>query len=95
MTDYEVMFIVKPDLDEETTTAVVDKLQRVLTERGATIVNVDRWGRRRLAYEVAGFNDGQYVVMNFQSQPEAAKELERVMKISDEVIRYLLIRKDD
>jgi len=93
--NYELMFIIKPDLEEEATAALVDKYTNLITEQGGTVANVDRWGKRRLAYEVNGFNDGYYVIVNFQSEPQASKEVERVLKISDDVIKHMVIKLDD
>ncbi len=95
MRNYELMFIIKPDLEEEATAALVDKYTNLITEQGGTVANVDRWGKRRLAYEVNGFNDGYYVIVNFQSEPQASKEVERVLKISDDVIKHMVIKLDD
>ncbi len=95
MRNYELMFIIKPDLEEEATAALVDKYTNLITEQGGTVANVDRWGKRRLAYEVNGFNDGYYVIVNFQSEPQASKEVERVLKISDDVIKHMVVKLDD
>ncbi|MGE5590261.1 MAG: 30S ribosomal protein S6 [Bacillota bacterium] len=95
MRNYELMFIIKPDLEEEATAALVDKYTNLITEQGGTVANVDKWGKRRLAYEVGGYNDGYYVIVNFQAEPQASKEVERVLKISDDVIKHMVIKLDD
>lgn len=95
MRNYELMFIIKPDLEEEATAALVDKYTNLITELGGTVANVDKWGKRRLAYEVGGYNDGYYVIVNFQAEPQASKEVERVLKISDDVIKHMVIKLDD
>ncbi len=94
MRKYEVMFVIRPELDEEKTTAVIDKFQSLLTGQGATVTKVEKWGKRRLAYEVRGLFEGFYVVIQFDGESTAAAELERVLKITDEVIRYLIIRQE-
>ena len=95
MRSYELMFIVKPDLEEEATTAIVDKFSGLIAEQGGNVTNLDKWGKRRLAYEVNGFNDGYYVLVNFQGEPKAVKEVERQLKISDDVIKHMIIKLDD
>ncbi len=95
MRSYELMFIVKPDLEEEATTAIVDKFSGLIVEQGGNVTNLDKWGKRRLAYEVNGFNDGYYVLVNFQGEPKAVKEVERQLKISDDVIKHMIIKLDD
>ncbi|MCL5677062.1 MAG: 30S ribosomal protein S6 [Firmicutes bacterium] len=95
MRTYELVFIVKPDLEEEATAAVVDKFTGLITEQGGTVANVDKWGKRHLAYEVKGYNDGYYIIVNFQAEPKASKEVERVLKISDDVIKHMVIKLDD
>ncbi|MGE5592325.1 MAG: 30S ribosomal protein S6 [Betaproteobacteria bacterium] len=95
MRDYEAMFILKPDLEEEAVNATVTKFQDLVTGGGGTVSNVDRWGKRRLAYEIAGYTEGIYVVMEFSAEAGVARELERVFRITDEVIRHLIVRKGD
>ncbi len=95
MRDYEAMFIVRPDLEEEAVEAVIAKFQGLVTGGGGTVTGIDRWGKRRLAYEIAGFMEGVYVVMAFSAEAAVARELERVFRITDEVIRHLVIRKGE
>lgn len=95
MRDYEAMFIIKPDLEDEAIDATITKFQGLVTGGGGTITNIDRWGKRRLAYEIAGYMEGVYVVMDFSAEAAVARELERVFKITDEVIRHLVIRKGE
>ncbi|MHB9144002.1 MAG: 30S ribosomal protein S6 [Symbiobacteriia bacterium] len=95
MRAYELMFIIKPDLEEEATTAAVEKFSGLISEQGGSITNLDKWGKRRLAYEIDGFNDGYYVLVNFQGEPKVAKEVERQLKISDDVIKHMIVKLDD
>ncbi|NLB73278.1 MAG: 30S ribosomal protein S6 [Firmicutes bacterium] len=94
MRDYETMFILKPDLEEEAVEAVTTRFQDLITDGGGTIAGVNKWGKRRLAYEIQGYGEGVYVILEFSAEADVARELERVFKITDEVIRYLLIKKD-
>lgn len=92
---YEIMLVLQPDLEEEATDALLERLTGVVTSEGGSIENLDRWGKRRLAYEIKGFTEGFYVVMDFQAEPATASELERIVKLTDGVIRHLLIRRDN
>ncbi|NLP18364.1 MAG: 30S ribosomal protein S6 [Firmicutes bacterium] len=94
MVAYEMMFILNPELGEEEIETVLERLQNIIREGGGEITNLDKWGKRRLAYEVKKFWEGFYVLMNFKSPSAVAAEVERVVKISDNIIRYLLIRDD-
>lgn len=95
MKAYELIFILKPELDEETTTAVIDKFTALINNNKGEIVSVDKWGKRRLAYEIDDRREGFYTLVNFKGEAETAKELERVMKITDEVLRYLNVAKEE
>ncbi len=94
MREYELMFIIRPDLDEEKTEATIAKFNSLLESQGATDIKVDKWGKRRLAYDIADQREGFYVVINFKSGAAAVQELERVLKITDEVLRHLIVKKE-
>ena len=85
---YEVLYIVNPTLGEESIAALVEKFKAMVEAEG-TLSNIDEWGKRRLAYPVNDLNEGYYVLMSFESKPEFPAELERVMKITDGVLRCL------
>jgi small subunit ribosomal protein S6 len=89
MRKYEVMYIVRTDVEQELIQSTIEKFQGVISN-GGEITKHDVMGKRRLAYEIAKFRDGVYVLVNFTAEPAVVAELERVMKISDEVIRYLI-----
>lgn len=91
MRNYEVMFIVKPTLEDEATNAVCESMKKVLEDAGATIKDVKNMGRRELAYEVRGFNNGTYFLITVESKPEAVKEFSRVANISEDVIRNIVV----
>ncbi|MFZ3103020.1 MAG: 30S ribosomal protein S6 [Desulfitobacteriaceae bacterium] len=95
MRAYEVLYIIRPDLDDETLTTNVDKFAEVVSNNGGAELSVDKWGKRRLAYEINDFKDGTYILMNFNGEARTVQELERVMKISDNVLRFLTTRKED
>ena len=89
MRKYEVMYIIRPDIEQEAVQAAVEKFQGVISN-GGEITKHDVQGKRRLAYEIKKHRDGVFVLVNFSAEPAVVTELERIMKISDEVIRYLI-----
>jgi len=94
--DYEVTYILKPSLEEADIDARVATLAGVLTNNGGEVVGeIEKMGKRRLAYEIDDTREGYYVVMKFKSDAAQAKELERQMRLSEDVMRALLIRLDD
>ena len=94
MNNYEVMYIVKP-VEEEAFEALGAKFDNLINNNGGTVEKTDRWGKRRLAYEIQDLNEGIYVLVTFQADAAAVKELDRVMKITDEVLRHMIIRKGE
>ncbi len=91
---YETVYIIRPDLSEEETAAIVERFKG-LAEQHGTVEGVDEWGKRRLAYEIADFTEGYYVLMSFSSGPEFPAELDRVFKITDGIIRSIIVCKDE
>ena len=89
MNKYECLYVIVPELNEEETKSVIEKFNGVITANGGMIENVDEWGKRRLAYPVNDLVEGYYVLMNIECKPEFPAELERVMKITDGVLRCL------
>ena len=94
MTNYEVMFILDPTLEDDKKEATVETVKGII-EGAGEVGNVDVWGMRKLAYPIQKKTEGYYVVIEFKAQPELPKELDRRMKISDNVIRHLIINKDE
>jgi small subunit ribosomal protein S6 len=93
-TAYEATFIVDPSLPSEQTDAIVEKYKGVVTRSEGEITDIDVWEPRRLAYEIKGRREGRYVVMNFSAAPAAKDELDRIFRISDDVLRFLIIKQD-
>lgn len=89
--DYEVMYIIDPELDEEGTSEIISRFKS-LVEKSAEVVAIDEWGKRRLAYPINFKNEGYYVLMNFRSEPDFPRELERNFKISDSIIKSMIIK---
>jgi small subunit ribosomal protein S6 len=92
---YEVMFIVRPDLMEEDVDKLISTLQNHATTAGATVQNVEKMGKRRLAYDVKKFSDGQYVLFVLQADGKAIHELERRLRVSEPVIKFITVRTDE
>ncbi|SFP98711.1 SSU ribosomal protein S6P [Caldicoprobacter faecalis] len=92
---YETMYVLRPDLEEEAIKQTVQKFSNLIAEQGGQVEKVDEWGKRKLAYPINHFREGYYVLMNFTAGPSVPQELERVYKITDEVIRYLIVREDE
>ena len=90
--DYELIVIFNPQVVEEKFDATIDSVSQFITERGGTIADVERWGKKRLAYPIEHFMEGSYVLTRFKLRPSLSKEFEANLQISDEVLRHLLIR---
>lgn len=91
MRAYELMYIINPSLDEEATNGVVDKFSNLIQNQGGEIVKVDRWGKRKLAYEVKDQKEGYYVLVHFNAEATVPREVDRVIKITDNVIRHMIV----
>jgi small subunit ribosomal protein S6 len=92
--DYELMIVLDPNLDEAAIEAMNTRIQGLVTQRGGTVDNVDTWGRKRLAYPIGRFRDGFYILNRLQLPPTAATEIERALKLTESVIRHLLVRSE-
>jgi small subunit ribosomal protein S6 len=90
MRDYEVVFIVHPDLDENAMKGVIEKVQTWITDSGGSVVKTDNWGKRRLAYEIRKQREGQYVFIQTQMAPTFTNELERNLRFLEPVMRFLI-----
>ena len=94
MTNYEVMFIIDPILEDDKKEATVETVQQIINADGE-VSKVDVWGLRKLAYPIQKKNEGYYVVVEFKASPSLLKELDRRLKISDNVMRHMIINKDE
>ena len=94
MTNYELMFIIDPILEEDKKNAAIDRVKQLISDNGE-LGETDVWGMRKLAYPIMKNTEGFYVVLPFQADPELPKELDRRLKISDAVIRHMIINKDE
>jgi small subunit ribosomal protein S6 len=92
---YEELFIAKPDAPDEEVDQFIEHLRTQLTNAGATVDKVEKWGKRRLAYRVDKYREGAYVLLQFSAGPDVVKELERRLRVSDLVIKFLTVRIDE
>ena len=92
---YEELFIARPDAPDEEVDQFVEQLSGQLTNLGATVDKVEKWGKRKLAYKVGKYREGAYVLVQFSGGPETVKELERRLRVSDLVLKFLTVRIDE
>lgn len=95
MRNYEIMYIIRPDIEEEARKTLIERFDTILTDNGATMDKVKEMGSRRLSYEIDDYREGYYVLLNFNSGSESVNEFERQAKFSDDIIRHIVIRIDE
>jgi len=92
--DYELGFILSPEVSEEQTRAILDRVEQVVANYNSEVVRVNQWGRRRLGYPIQHHRDGFYIFIDMILTPETVIELDRTLKVSEEVLRHLIKRRD-
>ncbi|MEW5953074.1 MAG: 30S ribosomal protein S6 [Bacillota bacterium] len=92
---YEVVFVLRPELDEEAVAVLMEKFKNLIESRGGEITRLDKWGKRRLAYEINKVREGIYMLLHYKGEPAIAHELDRVIKITDGVLRFIIVREDE
>ena len=92
--DYELGLIINPEVSEEETRAVLDRVEQIVANYGGQIVRVNQWGRRRLAYPIERHREGFYVFVDMILTPETVSELERTLKVSETVLRHMTKKRD-
>ena len=95
MKAYELLFFVAPSTDEETRTAVMKRIETTISDAKGTVDNVDNWGKRKLAYEINGLTDGDYTLIDFHADPADVAELDRILRITDAVVRHMIVKRTD
>jgi len=90
--DYELVVIISPEIVDEALDALIDNISQFVTGKGGTISDIERWGKRKLAYPISRFMEGSYVLLRFKLKPALGRELKTNLQISEEVLRHLLIR---
>jgi small subunit ribosomal protein S6 len=91
MREYEIMLILPPEAEEAVVDGVTERITGILAKSGGEVGQVDKWGRRRLAYEIARNGEGYYMVIRFRSEPDAILELERQLSLADDVLRFKVV----
>ncbi|MGO1923377.1 MAG: 30S ribosomal protein S6 [Jeotgalicoccus sp.] len=92
MRSYEILYVIRPDIEEEAKSTLVKRFDEVLTNNGAEIVESKEWGKRRLAYEIQDFKDGYYQIIKYDGDSAAADEFDRLAKINNDIIRHIVVR---
>jgi small subunit ribosomal protein S6 len=92
--DYELGFILNPEVSEEQTQAILNRVEQVVATHGGQIVRVNKWGRRRLSYPIEHHRDGNYIFLDMILTPDTVTELDRTLRVSEEVLRHLMKRRD-
>lgn len=95
MKAYELLFFVAPTIEDETRLAVMKRIETTIAEGEGKVDNVEDWGKRKLAYEVAGLTEGDYTLIDFHANPANIAELDRVLRITDAVVRHKIVRRVD
>ena len=92
--DYELGFILNPEVSEEQTQAILNRVEQIVATHGGQTVQVNKWGRRRLSYPIEHHRDGNYIFLDMILTPETVAELDRTLRVSEEVLRHLMKRRD-
>ncbi|MBK5211517.1 MAG: 30S ribosomal protein S6 [Coriobacteriia bacterium] len=95
MKAYELLLMLKPNLDDEARAAFNERAQALVVANGGVLDNADDWGKRKLAYEIDKFTDAYYTLVEFHNEPTEIAEIDRVLRISDAVVRFMIVRRDD
>lgn len=93
MNNYEILYIIKNDIDEDQKAAVVERFAESVRSLGGTVDSIDKWGTRKFAYPIDFMNEGYYVLMNFAAEATVPQELARQMKITDSIVRQMIVKK--
>ena len=95
MHPYELMFILHPNTEMELQDSLIERYKALVEEEGGKVTDVRKWGKRRLAYEIADQREGFYVLLNYEAEPKVTDELDRILKITEQIIRFMITRSDD
>jgi small subunit ribosomal protein S6 len=95
MNQYELIYIIQPELDNDATKAVDERVNQAITNNKGEITSSEMWGQRKLAYPIKKYFEGYYILHNVQMPPSAVTEVERIMRLNEDIIRFLVIRTDN
>ncbi|MDO8885597.1 30S ribosomal protein S6 [Candidatus Oleimmundimicrobium sp.] len=93
MRNYELMVIVDSTLDAETSEKVITKINKLIEKNGGKVSKSEKWGRKKLAYPIKKYNEGDYHLVTFEGESETVSELERVLRITDQILRIMIVKK--
>lgn len=95
-TKYEITYIIRPDLDDATKTALVERFDKIVTDNGAEIISSKDWSKRRFAYEIGGYNEGIYHVVTLNTDNDTPlNEFDRLSKINGDILRHMIVKRED
>lgn len=94
MKNYELLYIIDNGIEEEAREGIINKISAIVTDSGGKVDTLDKWGAKKLAYPIDFKTEGYYVMMNFQAESDIPAEVQRVLKITDSVMRYMILSKD-
>ncbi|MQS76611.1 30S ribosomal protein S6 [Companilactobacillus halodurans] len=93
---YEITYIIKPDMEEDAKKALIDRFDKIITDNGAKVIDSKDWEKKRLAYEIANYKEGIYHIINVDAEnDEAINEFDRLSKIEDNILRHMIVRRED
>jgi small subunit ribosomal protein S6 len=95
MRKYEIMYIIRPNIEEDAKKALVERFNKILTDNGAELTEAKEWGKRRLAYEINDFRDGYYMLLKVNAEAAATQEFDRLAKISEDIIRHMVTKEEE
>ena len=93
--DYETTFVLKPDLEDEEKQTILQRVKNAISEHEGEVTEVDAWGKKQLAYEIKDYRSGDYTILEFNAKTTVVNELERIFKIMDGVLRYLVVKNEE
>lgn len=95
MRKYETLYVLRPDQESEKTQETIERYKGVLAENGGELTDLNEWGKRRMAYEIDNHREGYYVIMQYDAPTDLSRELERLFRINDDVLRYITTRVEE
>ena len=95
MRKYEIMYIIRPNIEEDAKKALVERFNTILTDNGAELTQAKEWGKRRLAYEINDFRDGYYMLLKVNAEAAAIQEFDRLAKINEDIIRHMATKEEE
>ena len=93
-TSYELLYIVRPELKDSDIQKIADKFKKVVEDKGGSVSKAEKWEKRKLAYEIAGLKEGNYIIMLFEAPGDVPAELNRLLNISDDILRHQLVKQE-